>query len=94
MPHLLVRHRVADYGKWRPVFDDHAPFRAEHGSTGGQVFRNADDPAEVVMLFEVDDLDRAREFVRSDELREAMQSAGVVDQPDVYFLDDEDPTAT
>ena len=58
------------------------------------MFRNADDPAEVVMLFEIDDLDRAREFVGSDELREAMQSAGVVDQPAVYFLNDEDPTPT
>ena len=52
-----------------------------------------DDPAEVVILFEVNDLDRARELVGSDELREVMQSAGVVDQPDVYFLNDEDPTA-
>jgi hypothetical protein len=94
MPHLLVRHRVADYARWRPIFDDHASFREQHGSTGGQVFRNADDPAEVVMLFEVSDLDRAREFVRSDELKEAMQSAGVVGAPDVAFLDDEDPTAT
>ena len=94
MPHLLVRHRVADYASWRPIFDDHASFREQHGSTGGEVFRNADDPAEVVMLFEVSDLDRAREFAGSDELREAMQSAGVVGQPDILFLNDEDPTAT
>ena len=94
MPHLLVRHRVEDYARWRPIFDDHASFRGRYGSTGGLVFRNADDSAEVVMLFEVDDLDRAREFVGSDELREAMQSAGVLDQPDIYFLNDEDPTPT
>ena len=94
MPHLLVRHRVEDYARWRPIFDDHASFREQYGSKGGQVFRNADDTAEVVMLFEVGDLDRAREFVGSDELREAMQSAGVVGQPDVYFLNDEEPTDT
>jgi hypothetical protein len=93
MPHLLVRHRVEDYARWRPIFDDHAAFREQYGSRGGHVLRNADDPAEVVMLLEVDDLERAREFVGSDGLREAMQSAGVVDQPDVYFLNDEDPTA-
>lgn len=94
MPHLLVRHRVEDYARWRPIFDDHASMREQYGSSGGQVFRNADDPAEVVMLFEVGDLDRAREFVGSDGLRDAMQSAGVVGQPDVLFLDDENPTRT
>jgi hypothetical protein len=57
------------------------------------VFRSADDPNDVVMLFEVEDLDRAREFVGSDGLREAMESAGVVGRPDVYFLNEEDPTA-
>ena len=93
MPHLLVRHRVDDYAKWRPVFDDHASMREQYGSNGGQVFRSADDPNDVVMLFEVDDLDRAREFVGSDGLREAMESAGVVGRPDVYFLNEEDPTA-
>ena len=46
------------------------------------------------MLFEVDDLGRAREFVGSDDLREAMQRAGVVDRPDILFLNDEDPTPT
>jgi hypothetical protein len=28
-----------------------------------------------------------------DGLREAMQSAGVVGQPDIHFLNDEEPTA-
>ncbi len=94
MPHLLVRHRVEDYARWRPIFDETAGVRERYGSNGGQVFRSADDPTEVVMLFEVDDLGRAREFVGSDDLREAMQRAGVVDRPDILFLNDEDPTPT
>jgi hypothetical protein len=48
--------------------------------------RNIDNQNEVVLLFEAKDLQKAREWARSADLREAMQNAGVVDKPDIYFL--------
>jgi hypothetical protein len=42
----------------------------------------------VVILLEWDDLEKARQFAQSEDLRQAMQRAGVVDQPDVYFLNE------
>ena len=86
MPYLIIRHKIEDYDRWKPVFDDHGPTRAEFGSTGYQLFRLEDDPNELVTIFEVNDLDKARALVASDDLREAMQRAGVADQPDIYFL--------
>ena len=50
--------------------------------------RNANDPNELVILFEWDSLENARRFANADDLREAMQQAGVADQPDVYFLEE------
>jgi heme-degrading monooxygenase HmoA len=50
--------------------------------------RNADDPNELVILLEWDSVENARQFAIADELREAMQRAGVADQPDVYFLEE------
>jgi hypothetical protein len=88
MPYVLVRHKVEDYARWRPTYDEHATTRKGYGSKGSRVFRNAQDPNEIVALFEWDDLNNARRFLQSEDLREAMQQAGVVDQPDVYFLDD------
>jgi hypothetical protein len=41
-----------------------------------------------VILFEWDDLKKARQFVQSEDLRQAMRRSGVSDQPDVYFLDE------
>lgn len=55
---------------------------------GGQLFRNADDPNELVIHFEWDDLDKAREFSQSQDLRETMQRAGASGRPDIYFLDE------
>ena len=42
------------------------------------------------MLLEWDDLERARLFVDSDDLREAMIRSGVAERPDIWFLEDGD----
>jgi heme-degrading monooxygenase HmoA len=88
MPYLLVRHKVEDYARWRPIYDEHGATRKASGSAGGRVFRSADNPNEVVILLEWDDLEKARQFAQSEDLRQTMQRAGVVDQPDVYFLNE------
>lgn len=88
MAHVLVRHKVEDFDKWKTQFDEHTSVREENGSKGSHVFRNADNPNEVIVLLEWDNLDNARQFANSDELKEAMQKAGVTDQPDIYFLDE------
>ena len=88
MPYLLIRHKVADYSKWKPIYDQHATTRKVSGGQGAQLFRNATDPNELVILFEWDDLERARQFAQSEDLRQAMQQAGVADQPDIYFLEE------
>jgi heme-degrading monooxygenase HmoA len=87
MPYLLIRHKVADYPKWKSAFDEHGATRQANGSRGGQLFRNANDPNELIILFDWDDLERARQFTQSEDLRQAMQRAGVADQPDIYFLE-------
>jgi hypothetical protein len=86
MNYLLVRHKVADFARWKPVYDAHAPARANAGLKEEHLLRNIDDPNEVTLLFSAADLDKAKAFAGSADLREAMQKAGVVDQPDVYFL--------
>ena len=87
MPYLLIHHTVEDYDRWKPVFDEHAPLRQAAGSKGGYLFRSADNPNEVVMIMEMEDLDRARQFVGSDDLRQAMQKAGVTGPPEIRFLE-------
>ena len=87
MLHLLVRHKVSDFSKWKSAYDAHSPARKEVGLKEEHLLRNMDNPNEVILLFEVNDLQKAKEFSASAGLREAMQNAGVVDKPDIYFLD-------
>jgi heme-degrading monooxygenase HmoA len=88
MPYILVQHSVEDYEKWKPVFDEDATNRQATGSRGGLVFRNVDDPNQIIVLLEWDNLENARAFASSDELREAMERAGVTGPPTVYFLEE------
>jgi hypothetical protein len=87
MPYLLVRHKVQDYTRWRPHFDGDAGVRHGAGLHDEIVLRNADDPNEVTILFQADDLEKARQFTSAPQLREVMEKAGVVDRPTISFLD-------
>jgi hypothetical protein len=82
----MIRHKVADFAKWKPVYDSHAPARANAGLKEEHLFRNIDNPSEVVLLFSAEDLNKAKAFVSSSDLRETMQKAGVIDKPDIWFL--------
>ena len=86
MIYVMVRHQVADFGKWKSAYDAHAPARTKAGLKELHVLRNIDNPDEIVLLFSADDLGKAKAFVASQDLREAMEKAGVTGKPDICFL--------
>ena len=84
--YMLVRHKVRDFSEWKLGYDAHLPKRVEAGLTEKYLLRGDHDPSEVILLFEAQDLNRARAFAESADLRERMQKIGVLDNPDIYFL--------
>jgi hypothetical protein len=82
---LFVRHTVADYAKWRTVYDALDAVRGPMGVTGAAVFQSADNPNDVTVTHDFPSLDKARAFVGSSELRTGMHDAGVVGAPTVWF---------
>ncbi len=93
MPYMLVRHKVKDYDKWKPIYKEHGATRKASGSKEARLFRNADNPNEMIILFEWDDLAKARKFAQSEDLIKTMRKAGVSDKPDIYFLDEIETTS-
>ncbi|WP_254271736.1 putative quinol monooxygenase [Haloarcula marina] len=87
MAYLLVRHEVADYDQWKPYFDDDDDRRLEYGQQGYHLFRDAENPNEIVMLAEYDSEENARAFSESEELPEIMKEAGVKGEPEIRFLE-------
>ena len=84
---MLVRRRVDDYAEWKRVVDAHAAARQESGLRVQEVIRNVDEPHEVFLLFEVSDLEWARASVTLPDVPQAQQQSGIVDDPDICFLD-------
>ncbi len=93
MPYTLVRSTVEDFAKWKAVYDEHASVRRAAGSIGAQVFQNAETPNQVTVLIEWDSLENAHKFVQSQDLRDAMERAGVIGPPDISFLNRADTSS-
>ncbi|MDX1570365.1 MAG: hypothetical protein R3200_07760 [Xanthomonadales bacterium] len=86
MTHMLIRHRVGDFDRWRQLFEEHRSAREAAGITDLNLWRDVENPNDVVLIFSVSDLDRARAFAASEDLRNKMRAAGVVDEPEIAFL--------
>ena len=88
MIHVIVRHKVADYTKWKQAFDAYLNRRMASGETGFRVLQSIDDPRDVTVVTDWESVDSARRFMKSEDLRSTMKSAGVVGDPDVQFVQD------
>jgi hypothetical protein len=86
MNHLLIRHKVADFAKWKTAYDAHAGARQAAGLTELHLLQGIDDPNEVVILFTATDLDKVKALTSSEDMRTVMQNAGVIGKPDFLFL--------
>ena len=85
---LIVRHKVKDFTTWKKAFDGHAAAQKTAGLTNPRLFQSTDDPNEVVILFDMKDAAAAKKFASSADLKSTMQTAGVVDQPTIHFLEE------
>ncbi len=71
---------------WKAGYDAHLTKRIDAGLTEKYLLQGERDPNEVVIMFETQDVSRAKAFTESADLRERMQMLGVVGQPDIRFL--------
>lgn len=88
MAHVIVRHKVQNYPTWKSAYDEFVEARKTGGEKSYHIFHLDDDPNNVFALVEYDSLENARNFFASSELKDAMGKAGVIEQPDIYFLEE------
>lgn len=88
MAHLLIKHKVKDYSAWKKVFDGVVDTRRAGGEKSYQILHTDNDNNNLVAIFEWDSLENAKKYTTSSELKEAMGKAGVVEQPEIYFLEE------
>ncbi len=87
MATLISTVEVEDYDTWRAVFDDMAGARGQRGLGAGRVFRDRDHPNTITVVLD-GDAEGMRAYGQSQELKDALASAGVIRQTEMRIVDD------
>lgn len=84
MIRMFVRHRVADYGAWKGIYDGFDQDRQALGVDAHAVYRSIKDPNDVTVWHDFATQEAAESFMSSAQLREAMETSGVQGTPEVW----------
>jgi hypothetical protein len=63
MIYIYVSHKVADFNKWKPFFDSDEGARKSFGIELKKLFRSAEDPNDVHILFEAPSVISAQQCI-------------------------------
>ncbi len=81
-----IRHKVEDFATWKAVFDGHEPARKAAGFLGHHINRHADNPNLLSIYMAVSDVEKAKAFAASTDLRDTMSAAGIKGMPTAVWV--------
>ena len=87
MTYVLAIQKIKDYDKWKKVFDEHGDVRKTKGSKGAMIYRNSNDPKQLIIITEWENIDTAKNFALAEDLKIVMKKAGVICLPELYYLE-------
>lgn len=80
---LIVRHKVADFSRFKAGYDLHDSMRLAHGLHNYVIGRSTDDSNMIVVVVKADDLAKAKAFASSADLKNAMKKVGITGTPKI-----------
>jgi hypothetical protein len=83
---MTIIQKVANYDKWKPVYDSHDSVRQSNGLHNYVIARGTEDPNMVLVALKMDDVDKAKGMVASQEMKDRMKKAGVTGSPSFDYL--------
>ena len=86
MPYVILRHKVADYAKWKRVVRSVAAMRKKSGESSFQVYRDSRRPNDLTVICSWDTAARMKKFMKSADLRKGMKAAGALGKPVVQLF--------
>ena len=87
MVYVLGKLKLESYDKWKSVFDERAIMRREGGGYEAHIFRNFENPNEVVILFKWHNLEDARMYFESESVQKTLKNAGAK-EIEITYLDE------
>ena len=83
---LFVSFQVGDFDHWKATFDSHESDRLAAGYIAHHINQAENDPNALGLFLAIGDLEKAKAFAASDELKAMMQEAGVTSAPEFLWL--------
>jgi hypothetical protein len=84
MAYVMVRGHVENFGRWKQGFAANAERRRAAGLKREHVLRDSSDPNEMAVVFETDDVAKARAYFESEASRQSRQQQGVT-REGIYY---------
>ena len=85
MPYVMIRHKVANYAKWKRGVKAFAKLRKASGEKCLYACRDSKNPNDLLVWCEWDTAARMKKFIKGAELRKAMEVVGVSSKPEFSF---------
>ena len=87
MEYMLCRNRVKQFQAWYEVFTSNTATAREAGLQLINLWHDMEDPNNIFMLFSVESMERAREFINHPDAARSGEVSGVIDG-ECHFLED------
>lgn len=78
---LVIRQRVANFSKWKPVFESRDSIRLANGIHKYVIGRGVQDSNMIMTAMKIDDVAKAKTYTKDPGLRQAMQKGGIIGSP-------------
>jgi hypothetical protein len=82
---LTFHFHVKDFNAWRTSYNGNEKDRVSAGITNCRVFRSANRQNDVVIVQDVADVAKARNWYASDKTKATMEKSGVLGSPSLCF---------
>jgi len=83
---VVINYPVADFDAWMAVFDANEQGRIDHDYLGHHINRAEDDPNSLSIYLAVGDVDQAKTYVTSDDVKSLMAEAGIAGAPEFMWV--------
>lgn len=83
---VMISHKVKDWDQWKKVFDSHKHARGDAGLIDRVVSYTVGDNKSVFVVLAIGDIDKAKTFINSEDMKNKMTEAGVEGAPDIFLF--------
>jgi len=88
--HIHVGFKVKNYSQWKEGYDASVEQRKANGELSFQVFQDVDDPNLVSVISVQKSVDQVKAFMESPDLKDRMQSSGIVEMGEMFIMKEKD----